>query len=438
MKSYNISLGVLAMIGSIIFGFRPIYAASTVPEPDMSMAHVCALAETDPSLKDLCSSLKALAKSYEKQLSLHVTLDNEINNHKQPAQVEADKNKQDFNKIAGYTPPPKKEINILKQPDQAEADKNKQDFNKIAGYNPLPKVEDDKCSGSKRLFVRSDPLDNYYYMVATDTTQSSKGAALSYTNDSKNNSSSATINGRMSYAFANLPCIATKYMGGFVFAGFTSAYGNWSQPKKTTEQSALKFGTDAQFQLITPSILDTLYLSLTPFYQTDFRGQANIWGGTFTLEPVINDWNLGYLKPQFFSDYFDAWWQLRAEADFTKVDKIGMTKWVQGNHVLVGGIVRANIGFFNSHSHIRWSDFIGENLANSLKDRLSLFTTGQIFNDLSSSMSSFYFITSSLQYKLSPPSAGGSSSISFEYDNGTDKDTLVRTNQYLLKLTYSY
>jgi hypothetical protein len=32
----------------------------------------------------------------------------------------------------------------------------------------------------------------------------------------------------------------------------------------------------------------------------------------------------------------------------------------------------------------------------------------------------------------------GSSSISIEYDSGTDKDTLVRVKQYLAKLNYAF
>jgi hypothetical protein len=41
------------------------------------------------------------------------------------------------------------------------------------------------------------------------------------------------------------------------------------------------------------------------------------------------------------------------------------------------------------------------------------------------------YYTAALQYQLS-----SNTSVSFEYDTGTNKDTLVNTNQYLVKLNY--
>ena len=38
----------------------------------------------------------------------------------------------------------------------------------------------------------------------------------------------------------------------------------------------------------------------------------------------------------------------------------------------------------------------------------------------------------------SPCAITGSSALSFEYDTGRDKDTLVKTNQFLVKLSFAY
>lgn len=86
-----------------------------------------------------------------------------------------------------------------------------------------------------------------------------------------------------------------------------------------------------------------------------------------------------------------------------------------------------------------------------LVNRFVLIGTAQYFWDAHSSAEARYY-TVQLQYNLgackfpktsepgvfSDCAITGNSAISFEYDWGTDKDTYVFTNQYLLKLSYKY
>ena len=61
----------------------------------------------------------------------------------------------------------------------------------------------------KRLFVRADPLDNFYYdldpTLKADTA-AAKGATASYTNDRLAGTQSATVNGRLSYVVFGQHC----------------------------------------------------------------------------------------------------------------------------------------------------------------------------------------------------------------------------------------
>jgi hypothetical protein len=73
----------------------------------------------------------------------------------------------------------------------------------------------------------------------------------------------------------------------------------------------------------------------------------------------------------------------------------------------------------------------------------------EYFYDATNGVEARYY-SAVVQYKLDqckkdstksadlPCKIQGASALSFEYDWGTDKDTLVTTKQYLLKLSYAY
>jgi hypothetical protein len=142
----------------------------------------------------------------------------------------------------------------------------------------------------KALFVRSDPLDNYNYLVdpsaQTDPSAQSgssgqsanaitKGLSINYTYNMNVNTQTATINGRVSYLFFGARCLGDLTTGDLAVLGvgvapFVSSNGTWNEPltaqtKGTTSagktititttktsNNALRGGVDFQLGLQTP------------------------------------------------------------------------------------------------------------------------------------------------------------------------------------------
>jgi len=331
---------------------------------------------------------------------------------------------------------------------------------------------DEGCQANTQgLFVRADPLDNFHYLVdpgssgpGTDQSTSNAGASaasavgasVSYTDNRVAGTQTATIDGRLSYAIVSYtPCYWGKsretFVYGFGFAPFVSSNGTWNQPVKTTSNSAVQMGTDFQVALSTFPLhpFNMMYLYASPYHQTDFEGLADINGVVLALEPVAYD---AYMDaaPKNNNPYVNFFWQLRAEAEILNVDNPGLTNLAKGDHAWLGETVRANLGLFPETSAHPWPDYIA--------GRLALIGTAQNFYDAVTSRTANYY-TVQLQYKLGPckqstsPTPGnttlgaanaaacaiqGSSAISFEYDWGTNKDTLVYANQYLVKFSYAY
>ena len=286
---------------------------------------------------------------------------------------------------------------------------------------PLDRLPD-PCA--QRLFVRADPLDNFFYAVNAGY-GNAKGASVSYTNDQIAKTQTATINGIVSYVLTNTACIdnpapLAPYVSGFALAPWVSANGTLNEPFKPTEKSALKTGFDIQIEAAYTGLFDRQYFSASPYYQTDFRGLARVEGLTLAWEPVQHLIFLGQGRP--INDFIGGFWQLRAEADITQVNDPGLTKLILGRHDWVGATARANVYFFPIAVEHVWPSW--------LLNRISFFGTAQFFRDTNTGRNASYY-TAALQYQLS-----SNTSVSFEYDNGTNKDTLVNTNQYLVKLNY--
>lgn len=296
--------------------------------------------------------------------------------------------------------------------------------------------DDDRCIPQK-LFIRADPIDNFWYGVSPGAGDA-KGASISYTNDHLAGTQTATVNGLVSY-------LLKKYCSNsddVALAIWTSANGSWNEPlKKGGTDSTLRVGPDLQYRHYFGNYLLTdLYFDFRPYSQTDFRWQERAEGANLAIEPVVPSLWLGQGAP--FSDYFSAFWALRAEADFVEVSDRGTTNLVAGRYDWFGGTLRAYMNLFVTQSgEHHWQPW--------LADRFSIVGSAQYFWD-SRSSTEIRKYTAALQYKLgvckkdntdktNPDCViSGSSSISFEYDWGTDKDTLVNVNQYLVKLNYSY
>jgi hypothetical protein len=290
----------------------------------------------------------------------------------------------------------------------------------IAG-KPLDRAKD-PCS--QRLFVRADPLDNFFYAVNAGA-GNAKGASVSYTDNRLNSTQTATIDGIVSYVLTDAACLNDPiplgpYVSGYAVAPWISANGTWNNPKKVGEHSAAKVGLDVQIEGAYTPPFDRQYLSVSPYGQTDFRDEARAGGVDFAWEPVQHLLFLGQGRP--INDFIGGFWQLRAEADLQNVENPGITNLIKGNHEWLGGTVRANVFLFPIASEHQWPSW--------LLNRISLITTAQYFKDAQTDKPIQYY-SAALQYKLS-----SDVSLSAEYDNGTMKETLVKAKQYLVKLNF--
>lgn len=325
------------------------------------------------------------------------------------------------------------------------------------------------------LFVRADPLDNFHYLIVPPSSSASssdqkggsaasaKGASITYTNDRNAGTQTAAVNGRVSYLafgeycgppyFENGP-----YIHGFGIAPFVDGNGTWNEPVKQTSTSSLQTGVDFVAGLELPGqgalTSSEQYLYLSPYHQTDFRDVADINGVVLAWEPQVLAWRLG-AATKATNPYIDYFWQFRAQAQWSDVSKVGYTNLTTGNHELLGDILRLNIAFLPGSTN----EIFGQWLSNWVVGRFSLIGTVEDFRDFTGTKSYEYY-SANLSYKLGPcvvpPSSddgsgakpavavspqcavSGSSSLSFEYDWGTDINTLVPAKQYVLKLTYAY
>ncbi len=313
---------------------------------------------------------------------------------------------------------------------------------------------------NKTLFVRADPLDDFHYGFDSNipSVGDAKGATVSFTNDQLANKQTATIDGRVSYLVFGESCDPppdpshpfgnhdAPYFRGLAVAPFISSNGTWNNPIPTKlSNSNIKAGSDfmGHFLLENPSYpFIATFLYASPYYQTDYQNRARIDGTVFALEPVIPALLLDSGTP---TPYFSFFWQWRGEVDTVHVTVPGLTKLSVGDHLWVGETVVANFALFPAGQPLLG----GKSFEDFVVGRFSVIGTAKSFYDTRTGIAADYY-SAMLQYKLgecktasgsdpsSPCAISGSSSISFEYDTGLDKDTLVKTRQYLVKLGYAY
>jgi len=223
----------------------------------------------------------------------------------------------------------------------------------------------------------------------------------------------------------------------------TTSKGTIATTTKKTSTSDLRFGSDFQLASFSDiaygNCLNFYYAS--PFYQTDFRGAAQIEGIDLFLEPVNPQLYLGVAAP---NEQFSFLWQFKAETELTQVSNPGYTAFTSnGGHALVGEQVRANLALFpfNSGKDDPFNNWIA--------GHISFIGTQQYYFDFATKQSAPYY-SAQLQYKFgackvakgalpgTPCAVGGSSSLSFEYDWGINKDTLVKADQFKVTLNYAY
>jgi hypothetical protein len=284
------------------------------------------------------------------------------------------------------------------------------------------------CDQNQRIFIRADSLDNFLYTAPSAA--KAEGASISFTDDRVSGSRTLAVNGQISYVLFRDLCPTTPkeylpFISGWAVVPFVSAHGNFTSPRSKTEQSSTKVGVETQFELARSFGLFGDFplrqvFTFSPYYQTDFRGEARAYGFNGYWDAYDLRYNLGgYLDTNPYLGWF---LQLRGEADLRQVDVPGVTGLSRTSYDWAGGTARLTFVFFPSADVPPW-----------LQDRFSLIASANYFHDFKSGMD-IHLYRATVKYKLNPE---GYSSIGFEYTNGTDKDTLVYAQKYMIKLLYA-
>lgn len=333
------------------------------------------------------------------------------------------------------------------------------DIDKVASSRPPPaapaeaKLPKGGCENQQRLFLRRDRLDTYQYRDATFITgfvprAKAKGASASITHDDLDRTDAVTVNGRVSYVLVQndpmSPCFTglpddpyakhdfnTPSLFGSTVAFWTDAQGIINSPRTKSEKSALKSGFDAQASIAGGPLFDLQYLIASPYAQTDFRGEARIYGMTAAWEPFAPNARLGGTIGAPATQYLDWFWQLRAEADIKRVDVVGATALSRGDYVWAGAVARGHFTPFPDRSIY---DPFGTPSFPDLVGRFYADVTINYHREFDHKIDALLW-SAEVGYNITPD---GAASISLNYTDGLDKDTLIKQKQYLLALNYKF
>jgi hypothetical protein len=301
---------------------------------------------------------------------------------------------------------------------QREAGKGGVPLQAIAQTKPS---KPDPCGVQNGMYLRSDRLD---MLVARDTLSAADGASVSFTSDRLTKTQTAEINGIVGY-LRREPCLKRPdgvgtfdaYLSGYALSPFLSAHGTLSSnPAK--EKSDARLGFDAQFEIFSGPIFNAQYFTVSPYYQTDFRGVASAYGMMAVWEPYLLTARLGG-RPGRLSPWLDFYWSAQAEVDIFRVKRAGLTDLTADtDYAWLGGTVRAYVYL----------------LPEKLNRRLVL--TGNYthyWDERSGRDISLKWLK--LSYNLDDD---GMASLSFEYRKGTEKESMQERDRYVAKLNVKY
>jgi len=296
--------------------------------------------------------------------------------------------------------------------------------------NAVALTEGDACAGQQGFYLRRDPLDISIYNQSIDA-EAAEGAAISYKGDREAGTETAEVQAMAAWVFARDPClphgdppVGRPYLSGYAFA--VSVLGDGTlNADRASEKSALKPGLDAQIEIAQGPIFPLQALTATPYYLTDFRGEAEAYGFSASWQPFNLDLRLGgnYRR---FSRAFDFYYQLKMEADGLRVNNPGLTSLTADtDYVWLGGTATLRASLLNGL--LGW-------------DRLLWVTSYAYFDDVNANHNSrqnlrrtIHLFTTNLAYNFTEKT-----SISLEYENGTDRNTLEKLDQYLVTLNVKY
>lgn len=303
-----------------------------------------------------------------------------------------------------------------------------------SGPIPLPVIYDIEVAarcGESGFYVRGTPTNGGDFRPNVGVSEVGgvrlveTGAQVSITGEEE--STTATINGVVGYAF-NQNCIrrpdgfgpGAVYVSGYVISPWLLASGTLFDSEAPDGTDKLQAGLAGQIE-IANAIFDTQYLTATPYYQTDFQGEAQVYGGTVSWRPYASAIHLGgTTKPE--GAILNFYWTAEAIADYFYVDNAGSTSLTAGTeYAWLGGNLGVN----------------GWIMPDMLDERLSFTSTYGVFWDAYSHRTVDLF-NASLNWAFTPKKDPNQFAIALGYQNGTDRNTLVDVNQWTLGLTFKH
>lgn len=306
-------------------------------------------------------------------------------------------------------------------------------------------TELEKLHPAQNWFLRRDPIDMaaFQYLYPT-LTLDGKGAAFSFTEDILTRSRVANIQAFSSYVVArhffdgDRAPTGPLALSAMAIAPYIWFNGTLTDPRKPSERSALQVGLDTQFEFWRGGLFSLQDVGIRPYTQTDFRGEGRIVGAQAIWEPYKERWNLGARYDMRSPKLIGVLWQAIGELDSLYVDKPGLSDFTARTaYAWLGGTLQIRTVLFENMTSVpEW--LCGRVFINGSTNYFRDVLSGKSINDNEASIG-YSFAPSASNIgcttgRPQPPALQLKPSVSLVYNNGTDKSTLERREQYKVVL----
>jgi hypothetical protein len=301
----------------------------------------------------------------------------------------------------------------------------------------------EKKHPAQNWYLRRDPIDMaaFQYLYPTQTLDG-KGASFSFTEDLLARSRIANIQAFSSYVVGRYffdhdrSPTGPLALSAMAVAPYLWLNGTLTDPRKASERSALQAGLDTQLEFWRGGLFSLQDVGIRPYTQTDFRGEGRIVGAQAIWEPYKEQWNLGARYDMRDPKLVGVLWRVIGELDSVYVDKPGLSDFAARTaYAWLGGTLQVNTVLFENMTSVpEW--LCGRVFINGSANYFWDARSGKSINDNQASIGYNFAPSSSnvacaTDAKWSPQLKP---SVSFVYNNGTDKSTLERREQYKVVL----
>ncbi len=297
---------------------------------------------------------------------------------------------------------------------------------------------------AQSFFLRRDPIDMAAFQYLNPTQPlDGKGASFSYTEDLLTRSRVASVQAFGSYVVArhffdgDRSPTGPLSLSAIALAPYLWLNGTLTDPRRPSERSALQAGLDAQFEFWRGGLFNLQDLGIRPYVQTDFRGEGQIAGLQAVWEPYKEQWNLGARYDMRFPKLIGVLWRVIGEVDSIYVDKPGLSDFAARTaYAWLGGTLQVRTVLFENMTSVpEW--LCGRVFANGSANYFWDARSGRSVTDTEAQVG-YSFAPSSSNVACATGAKHGPQlmpSVSFVYNNGTDKSTLERREQYKVVLS---